>query len=87
MSDLLSKFNQGPTFLEQALSEQKALLDQIPADHNAVMVTVIDDRGARVGFAARVGDSGWSVGGELERKWNGRGIDKRIIIGKSFKKR
>jgi hypothetical protein len=49
-------------------------------------VTVIDDRGARVGFAARLGD-GWTAGGELERKWNGRGIDKRIIIGKSFKKR
>jgi len=86
MTDLLSKLNQPPTFLEQAMAEQSALLASIPEDHDAVMVTVIDDRGARVGFAARLG-AGWTAGGELERKWNGRGIDKRIIIGKSFKKR
>lgn len=86
MSDLLQQVNKPtPTFLEQALSEQSQLLNQIPEDHNAVMVTVIDNRGARVGFGARL-DHGWTVGGELERKWNGGGIDKRIIIGKSFKR-
>lgn len=86
MSSLLDRVNRPtPTFLEQALADQARSLALIPSDHNAVMITVIDDRGARVGFAARIGDT-WTLSGELERKWNGRGIDKRIIIGKSFKR-
>jgi len=85
MSSLLDRFNAPPTIMESLTASHKELFAFIPEDHDGVMITVIDDRGARVGFAYKVGGN-WTVGAELEKKWKGRGVDGRIIVGHSFKR-
>lgn len=86
MATLLDKVNAPPTLMESLATQHKELFAFIPADHDGVLITVADDRGARVGFAYKVGDD-WTVGAELERKWKGRGVDGRVIVGHSFKRK
>ena len=84
MASLLERFNAPPTLLESLQSQHQQLFAAITDGHDGVMIT-IDDRGARVGFAYKLGNS-WTVGAELERRWKQRGVNGRLIIGKSFKR-
>lgn len=86
MVNMLDKVNRPPSFLETTLDEHNAELALIPKDHDAVMVTVIDNKGARIGFAARVGES-WTISGDLEKRYHQRGVDGRVTFGYSFKRR
>lgn len=83
---MLDKLKAPPTIMEGLVAEQQSVLRMIPEDHDMVFVTVIDDRGSRLGIAKRT-PSGWVFGLELERRWKQRGVNGRVVIGKSWKAR
>lgn len=71
------------TLFGQATAVLARDLAQIPDGHTRALVAVVDERGARVGVAARIGDH-WEVSGEVEKRWRQRGGEARLVLRGSW---
>lgn len=58
-------------------------LAMIPPGHSRALVAIVDERGARAGFATRIGDD-WQIAGELEKRWRQRGGSARVTVRGSW---
>ncbi len=76
---------QTPTtsILDAGLAQLHADLAALPAGVDKQLVTVIDERGMRAGFAARIGDD-WTISAEVEQRWRRQRPGARLVIGKSW---
>lgn len=72
-----------PSLRDQVTAQLAEDLAIIPSGHSRALIAIIDERGMRAGFAARVEET-WEVGGELEKRWRDRGARAHVAVRGSW---